>query len=141
MPKTYYSLIAKSNILILMIIVVCFLFIGAKSHAATITYTYDSHNRLTRVDYGNGDTIEYTYDAAGNRLTLKASDTTPPGTDSGDTILNSLSCIKEKEIKGQIYFYALDFYRSKEEGMGCSSVLSRPGPSLLCWRWAFTICH
>jgi len=80
MPKTYYSLISKSNILILMIIVVCFLFIGAKSHAAAITYTYDSLNRLTRVVYGNGDTIEYTYDAAGNRLTLKASDTTPPDT-------------------------------------------------------------
>ena len=49
-------------------------------HAATITYTYDYLNRLTKVDYGNGDTIEYTYDAAGNRLTLKASDTTPPDT-------------------------------------------------------------
>jgi len=38
-------------------------------HAAT-TYSYDSLHRLTRVDYGNGTTIAYTYDAAGNRLTL-----------------------------------------------------------------------
>lgn len=82
MPKTYYSLISKSNTLILIIIVVCFLFIGAKSHAATITYTYDSLNRLTSVDYGNGAAMTYTYDAAGNRLTLVSthSDLTPPTT-------------------------------------------------------------
>ena len=30
--------------------------------------SYDSLNRLTMVDYGNGQTIAYTYDAAGNRL-------------------------------------------------------------------------
>src|SRR3990170_2790061 len=48
MPKTYYSLIStKSNIPLPMIIVVCFLVIGAKSYAATITYTYDNLNRLT----------------------------------------------------------------------------------------------
>ena len=40
------------------------------SLAATITYTYDSLNRVTKVDYGNGFTEDYTYDAAGNRLTL-----------------------------------------------------------------------
>lgn len=32
------------------------------------TYTYDSLNRLTNVNYGNGSAISYTYDAAGNRL-------------------------------------------------------------------------
>jgi YD repeat-containing protein len=37
--------------------------------AATISYTYDNLNRLTQVDYGNGLTEQYTYDAAGNRLT------------------------------------------------------------------------
>src|SRR3972149_7792610 len=47
-------------------------------HAATITYTYDNLNRLTKVDYGNGTTTEYTYDAAGNRITLLTIDTTPP---------------------------------------------------------------
>ena len=36
---------------------------------STTTYTYDSLNRLITVDYGNGTTIAYTYDAAGNRLT------------------------------------------------------------------------
>jgi YD repeat-containing protein len=37
--------------------------------AGTISYTYDDLYRLIKVDYGNGETIEYTYDAAGNRLT------------------------------------------------------------------------
>ena len=36
------------------------------AHAATATYTYDNLNRLTQVSYDNGNSIEYTYDAAGN---------------------------------------------------------------------------
>ena len=36
--------------------------------AEQVTYTYDNLNRLTHTDYGNGRAIEYTYDAAGNRL-------------------------------------------------------------------------
>jgi YD repeat-containing protein len=40
------------------------------SFGANITYTYDSLSRVTKVDYGNGFTEEYTYDAAGNRLTM-----------------------------------------------------------------------
>ena len=38
--------------------------------AGNISTTYDSLNRLTRVDYDNGTSVAYTYDAAGNRLTL-----------------------------------------------------------------------
>ena len=34
-----------------------------------VTFSYDSLNRLTKADYGNGSVINYTYDAAGNRLT------------------------------------------------------------------------
>jgi len=40
--------------------------------SAAATYTYDSLSRLISVDYGNGTTIDYTYDAAGNRLALTA---------------------------------------------------------------------
>jgi YD repeat-containing protein len=36
--------------------------------AENATYTYDNLNRLTRVQYPEGSVIEYTYDAAGNRL-------------------------------------------------------------------------
>ncbi len=41
-----------------------------QAQAATVTYTYDSLNRVTSVDYGDGATEDYTYDAAGNRLTI-----------------------------------------------------------------------
>ena len=37
--------------------------------AGGVSYAYDSLNRLTNVDYGNGTIISYTYDAAGNRMT------------------------------------------------------------------------
>lgn len=37
--------------------------------AATTSCTYDSLNRLAKTDYGNGLVINYTYDAAGNRIT------------------------------------------------------------------------
>ena len=79
MVRKYYSMASMSNIMRLAAGLIILFTVGIV-HAATITYTYDYLNRLTKVDYGNGDTIEYTYDAAGNRLTLKASDTTPPDT-------------------------------------------------------------
>lgn len=34
--------------------------------AGSVNYTYDSAGRLVLVDYGNGLTIVYSYDAAGN---------------------------------------------------------------------------
>ena len=56
------------------------------SYGATITYTYDNLNRLTKVVYGDGTTEEFTYDAAGNRLTHAITDTTPP---TGEVTINS----------------------------------------------------
>ena len=35
---------------------------------AAVNYTYDDAGRLATVDYGDGRTIVYTYDAAGNLL-------------------------------------------------------------------------
>ena len=43
------------------------MFSGTIAHATT--YEYDNLNRLTRVDFENGNSIDYTYDQAGNRLT------------------------------------------------------------------------
>jgi YD repeat-containing protein len=54
----------------LTIILFC-LFFSFHACAYTVSYTYDDLYRLIKVDYGNGETIEYTYDAAGNRLTGK----------------------------------------------------------------------
>jgi len=50
--------------------------------AFAATYTYDSLNRLTNVDYGGGKGITYTYDAGGNILSVTAQgfDEIPPET-------------------------------------------------------------
>ena len=37
------------------------------NHALATTYTYDPLSRLKHIDYGNGQTVDYVYDAAGNR--------------------------------------------------------------------------
>lgn len=50
------------------LILVGLLAIPAPMLAEQVTHTYDNLNHLTRTDYGNGRAIEYTYDAAGNRL-------------------------------------------------------------------------
>jgi hypothetical protein len=39
------------------------------ANAVPVGFTYDSLNRLTKTDYGNGSVINYAYDPAGNRLT------------------------------------------------------------------------
>jgi len=39
-----------------------------RSHAATVSYSYDALSRLTQVAYDSGTVINYVYDAAGNRL-------------------------------------------------------------------------
>jgi len=58
--------------------------------AHAINYTYDQIGRLTHVSYANGDSLAYSYDAAGNLLSLTSSgssiDTDGDGTiDSIDT--------------------------------------------------------
>jgi len=40
----------------------------ASGIAGTAQYTYDNLNRLVQVQYDDGTTIQYSYDAAGNRL-------------------------------------------------------------------------
>ena len=64
-------------------VIALFLGLSAPVQGQSVSYTYDTLNRLIRIDYGNGKVVEYTYDAAGNRLTknvLQVSDTTPPTT-------------------------------------------------------------
>ncbi len=75
MKKLCHNIMSKTNIAaFLLMLAFCSL-----ASAATITYTYDNLNRLTKVAYDNGVTEEYTYDSAGNRLTLTvAVENTPP---------------------------------------------------------------
>lgn len=56
----------------------------SSSVASAINYQYDSLNRLTNVDYGNGSIISYTYDRAGNRLTYS-------GAVANDIVLPTIS--------------------------------------------------
>jgi YD repeat-containing protein len=46
---------------------------GGQPVGATLDtlYTYDELNRLTSVSYGDGKVVSYTYDAAGNILTVE----------------------------------------------------------------------
>jgi uncharacterized protein (TIGR03437 family) len=47
--------------------IVCLWFVSPVS-AGTISYSYDSLNRVNRVAYHDGTVVAYTYDSAGNRL-------------------------------------------------------------------------
>jgi YD repeat-containing protein len=52
----------------------------ANAAAGTEQYRYDALGRLTRVTFPDGKTIEYVYDAAGNRRTVGPAPGGPPGT-------------------------------------------------------------
>ncbi len=52
--------------------------------AAAVNYTYDAAGRLALVDYGNGTTIAYTYDNAGNLLTKTVTAPAAPSSASPD---------------------------------------------------------
>lgn len=39
-------------------------------YAGSATYTYDNLGRVTKVTYSNGKSVTYSYDAAGNRVTV-----------------------------------------------------------------------
>ena len=44
--------------------------ISAATFAASVTYEYDNLNRLTKASYATGRSINYTYDATGNILSI-----------------------------------------------------------------------
>ena len=98
----------KINISSIIGIIFC-LFLSIPAFAATIQYTYDSLNRLTRVDYGGGAIIAYTYDSNGNRLTKTetSADTAPPSTTaspSGNTFINNFSVSLTADETADIYY-------------------------------------
>ncbi len=78
MIKKYHMTGSKSKLYRACLTLVPILFFSIRvGVAATITYDYDNLHRLRSTDYGTGVVIEYTYDAAGNRLTQRVSHNTP----------------------------------------------------------------
>ena len=59
------------------------LLIPMPTWADNVTHSYDDLNRLIRTDYGNGKVVEYTYDAAGNRMTQVATGNQAPTVSAG----------------------------------------------------------
>ena len=69
----------RRNILIAEALAAVLLFFAsAIPSPATVSYTYDNGNRLTRVDYPDGATIVYTYDDTGSRTQKVVTDVTAP---------------------------------------------------------------
>ena len=52
--------------------VACLALYAASGDAAAQTYTYDARGRVISVTYEGGETVDYTYDDAGNRTASTA---------------------------------------------------------------------
>lgn len=61
---------------------------------STVSYEYDANNRLTKVTYGNGVVVTYTYDALGNRLTKKVTGGFTRGDVNGDGDVNASDIVE-----------------------------------------------
>jgi len=62
---------------------------AAQALSGTAQYTYDNLNRLVQVQYDDGTTIQYAYDAVGNRLVqqVTAFQASAPATGQGSGAL------------------------------------------------------
>jgi YD repeat-containing protein len=66
------NMIARFILIIILILAVL-----SSSSAYAATCVYDDLNRLTEVNYGNGQIIRYAYDATGNRITMQTEASKP----------------------------------------------------------------
>ena len=72
---------------IVLMLLLC-LWLSMEVQAATMTYTYDSLERLSSVQLNNGIPLRYTYDNAGNILSVKSESYTLPDVPYELTVLN-----------------------------------------------------
>ena len=63
------SFITRWKLIIL--VVITFLTYQTQAQSPTVAYIYDNVYRLSEVNYSNGSSITYSYDASGNRLSVK----------------------------------------------------------------------
>ena len=66
--------------------------VSIPTDARAVTYQYDDLGRITSIDHGNGNTVAYTYDAMGNRLTETVVGTAEPDT----TVLLSVTPVADE---------------------------------------------
>jgi YD repeat-containing protein len=89
------TLRSQTKSLLKSVLLVVAFFCLALEKLLAANYSYDSLNRLTNVDYGNGSAISYSYDSAGNRLTYSSVTnyvvTVPPQTVVTDVTNNVFS--------------------------------------------------
>lgn len=52
------------------ILTTCLILSASTLYAGSATYTYDNLGRVTKVTYSNGKSVNYNYDAVGNRATV-----------------------------------------------------------------------
>jgi RHS repeat-associated protein len=94
----------------------------------TTTYERDARNNLTRVEYGDGDCVEYTYDEMGNRLSERRMEGEvcqnggPAALEMGYTYEERFNQIKtDTDAAGHTTTYVYDY----EEGVGEAGNLIR----------------
>ena len=76
------------------VIIIALMFLSVIAYAGSVTYTYDSLNRLIKAEYEDGRVIQYTYDAAGNRTATYDSSIPPTTTaDPKGGIYNSAQSV------------------------------------------------
>jgi hypothetical protein len=83
--------------LIIAVTILSFLYIE-KLQALNVSYKYDSLSRLEEVLYENVAKIEYTYDAAGNRLSQTVNAFNLQGDINGDGTVNLTDAILALQI-------------------------------------------
>jgi YD repeat-containing protein len=82
-------MVSKKRNKVSFILSILFCFFVSLSFAGTTAYQYDDLNRLIRAQYPDGKVIEYTYDAAGNRVSkVITGGGFSPGDANGDGSIN-----------------------------------------------------
>ena len=88
---------------------------------AAVTYSYDAAGRLATVDYGNGATIAYTYDPAGNVLSKTV--TAAPGAAS-----RKAPAVKKEDKNKAPEELAAETFRATFDRGGPSNLPAYPRP-------------
>jgi YD repeat-containing protein len=83
------------RVILTSVAVIAWMLVSVITYAGSLTYTYDSLNRLSTATYEDGRVIQYGYDAAGNRTVLYDS-ATPPITTANPSggLFGSAPCVE-----------------------------------------------